>query len=71
MFADDTGMFVNGDNLNTLETQFNSELKHVSTWLQVNKLSLNVEKSCFIVFKTVKKSDIEVWNFWDLSLMIN
>ena len=32
MFADDTNMFVNGENLNTLETQLNSELKHVSTW---------------------------------------
>ena len=43
MFADDTSMFVNGENLSTLETQLNSELKHVSTWLQVNKLSLNVD----------------------------
>ena len=60
MFADDTSMFVNGENLSTLETQLNSELKHVSTWLQVNELSLNVDKSCFIVFKTVKKSDLEV-----------
>ena len=38
MFVDDTGMFFNGENLNTLESQLNSELKHVSTWLQVNKL---------------------------------
>ena len=60
MFADDTSMFVNVENLSTLETQLNSELKHVSTWLQVNKLSLNVDKSCFIVFKTVKKSDLKV-----------
>ena len=33
MFTDDTSMFVNGEDLNTLETQSNSELKHVSTWL--------------------------------------
>ena len=44
----------------TLETQLNSELKHVSTWLQINKLSLNVDKSCFIVFKAVQKSYLEV-----------
>ena len=60
MSADDTSMFVNGENQSTLETQLNSELKHVSTWLQVNKLSLNVDKSCFIVFKAVKKSYLEV-----------
>ena len=44
MFADDTSMFVNGENLSTLETQLNFELKQVSTRLQVNKLSLNVDK---------------------------
>ena len=56
MFTDDTSMFVNGEDLNTTEEQLNSELK----WLEVHKLSLNVAKSCFIVFKPVKKSDIEV-----------
>ena len=60
MFTDDTSMFVNGEDLNTLETQSNSELKHVSTWLWMNKMSLNVDKSCLIVFKTVTKSDLEV-----------
>ena len=60
MFADDTRMFVTGEDINTFATQLNSELKHVSTWLQMNKLSLNLDKSCFIVFKTVKKSDFEV-----------
>ena len=85
MFADDTSMFVNGENLNTLETQFNSELKHVFAWLQVNRLSLNVDKSFFTVFETVKKSDLEgnvcindkrlsrvsQENFWEPSLMMN
>ena len=60
MFANDTSKFVNGEELNTLETQLNFELKLVSTWLQVNKLWLNFDKSCFIVFKTVTKSDLEV-----------
>ena len=60
MFADDTSMFINGDGLKAKETQLNSELKEVSIWLQMNKLSLNVEKWCFIVFKSVKKSDLEV-----------
>ena len=60
MFADDPSMFINGDDLKAMETQLNSELKEVSTWLQVNKSSLNVEKSCFSVFKSIKKSDLEV-----------
>ena len=60
MFAGDTSMFINGNALKAMETQLNSELKEVSIWLQVKKLSLNVEKPCFIVFKSVKKSDLEV-----------
>ena len=60
MFADDTSMFINGNDIKAMETQLNSELKEVSIWLQVNKISLNVEKSCFIVFKSVRKSDLEV-----------
>ena len=53
-------MFINGDDLKGMATQLNSELKEVAIWLQVNKPSLNVEKSCFIVFKSVKKLDLEV-----------
>ena len=55
MFADDTSMFINDIDLKAMETQLNSELKEVSIWLQVNKLSLNVEKSCFIVCKSVNR----------------
>ena len=43
MFADDSSMFINGDDLKAIEAQLHSELKEVSIWLQVNKLSLNVE----------------------------
>ena len=60
MFADDTSMFHNGDDLKAMGTQLNSELKKVSIWLQVNILSLNVQKPCFIVFQSVKKPDLEV-----------
>ena len=52
--------FINGNDLKAMETQVNSELKEVSIWVQVNKSSLNVEKSCFIVFKSVKKLDLEL-----------
>ena len=60
MFADYTSMFIKCDDLKAMATQLNSDLKEVSIWLQVNELSLNVEKSCFIVFKSVRKSDLEV-----------
>ena len=60
MFANDASKLVNAEDLNTLETQLNFGLKHVSTWLHVNKLSPNLDKSYFIVFKTAKKSGLEV-----------
>ena len=46
--------------LKAMKTQFGPELKGASTWLQVNKLSLNTDKSDFIVYETVKPSDLEV-----------
>ena len=60
IFAGDTSMFINGDDLTAMETQLNSESKEVSIWLQVNRLYLDADESCFIVFKSVKKSDLEV-----------
>ena len=60
MFTDDTSMFINSNDLKAMATKLNSELKEVSIWLQVNKLSLNVEKSGFIYFKSVETLDLEV-----------
>ena len=50
LFADDTNMFASGQDIDYLQSKFNSELKNISLWLQVNKLSLNVDKSHFMVF---------------------
>ena len=44
----------------------NHELKKLSYWFQVNKLSLNVEKSKFMIFKTRQKKYC-----LDIQLLIN
>ena len=44
MFADDTNVFLSGQNLAELETAMNIELKCMYEWLCANKLSLNVQK---------------------------
>ena len=44
LFADDTNLFCNGPNLNDPIEEINEELKLVYTWVNVNKLSLNIEK---------------------------
>ncbi len=56
LFADDTNIFFSHPNLQTLESTFNAEIKHVTTWFKANKLSLNVTKTNFIHFKPKGKS---------------
>lgn len=41
--------------INILESEINSELANVHTWLSANKLSLNIEKSNFVIFHPVQK----------------
>ena len=57
LFADDTNLFINGKNLQILCSDLNDELDNISTWLKVNKLSLNIKKTHFIVF-TSKKNKV-------------
>ena len=56
MFADDTNYFIQGNDKNTLFNTLNTELNKISKWLHVNKLSLNVGKSHYILFNAGRKS---------------
>ena len=51
IFADDSNLFVNGTDLKVMESQLNDDLCSVSTWLKVNKLSLNIDKTQFMIFQ--------------------
>ena len=55
LFADDTNLFLSHKDVETLYKIMNQELKQVSLWLTANKLSLNVNKTQFMIFKTKKK----------------
>ena len=50
MFADDTNLFMSNIDLKTLISNVNDELSKVSRWLKVNKFSLNITKTNFIIF---------------------
>ena len=50
LFADDTNAFSSSRNLRTLCKQVNTELNKLQVWFDVNKLSLNTEKTNYIVF---------------------
>ena len=52
LFADDTNIYCESDNLYKLQRTVNKELRKVKLWLDVNKLSLNIDKTNFIIFKS-------------------
>ena len=52
LFADDTSIFFSDQNLRNLENTVNHELTKVSDWLTANKLTLNVEKSNFLLISS-------------------
>ena len=55
IFADDTNAFVANKDISALNQIINTELANLSTWFTSNKLSVNINKSCYILFKTKNK----------------
>ena len=55
LFADDSNLFFCHKSLVWLEKISNTELAHVETWLNTNKLSLNISKSNFVLFHPPQK----------------
>ena len=49
LFADDTNLFINGDNLLQMVQTLNAELDDISNWLKANKLFLNVKKTHYMI----------------------
>ena len=58
LFADDSNLFYSHKNLHSLEEKLNHELININEWLRANKLSLNVEKSNFVIFHPYQKSPL-------------
>ena len=50
LYADDTSVLVNNENIHKLLEILNNELNKLSTWLKSNILSLNVNKTHYILF---------------------
>jgi len=67
LFADDTNVFIFGSNYEILQCKANICLKNLELWFIANKLSLNLEKTCYTVFNSSIKSKTDV----SLSLVIN
>ena len=84
LFADDKTAFMCDNNSSSLFRRVNRELVNVNDWVICNKLSLNMDKTVFMLFTNVVYQEpflplkignafIEFikLNFWDLSLTID
>ena len=62
LFADDTNLFKSGKNSQHIQTEIENDLIKISEWLKINKLSLNIKKTQFMIFtnKNSSKPDIEL-----------
>ena len=54
LFADDTNIYYESNNLLELQNTVNQELRKLVLWLNVNRLALNVEKTNFVIFRSTK-----------------
>ena len=55
LFAD-TNIYMESDNLNVLEKNMNIELKKLYDWLFINRLSVNITKTNFVIFHSINKT---------------
>ena len=64
LFADDTCIFHSSKDATTLQTDLNTSLENVQSWLKANKLTLNVKKPNLLFFNignNEPKKDINIY----------
>ena len=59
LFADDTNMFLQDTDINSLSARANKALFDINLWFKLNKLSVNIKKCNFILFST-KQLNVDV-----------
>lgn len=58
LFADDTTLTYSNKKISALTKEINKDLSQFNIWLQANKLSLNINKTNFIFFRTKRTQRI-------------
>ena len=62
LFADDTNIFCSGHDINTMTPIINNELVKLKNWFSINKLSLNVLKTNFMIFgNKARNTEIDLY----------
>ena len=57
LFADNTTLLDSDSDLTTLINRFNKELVDIVHWLNANRLSLNIDKTDFMIFRPKNRND--------------
>ena len=62
LFADDTTLLFSSKSLQHINQIINIELQTVSEWIRANKLSLNISKTNFMIFKkySITKNSLQI-----------
>ena len=55
LFADDTSVHYDSDNLINLQKIVNRELKKIKKWFDANRLALNITKTNYVIFHSPSK----------------
>lgn len=69
LFADDTMLYVVGKDLQQMKKDLNEDLNSLFSWLCINKLCLNADKSRFCLFS--KKSKINQVEIQNMHITVN
>lgn len=52
MFADDTLLYISGNNIKNINDKLNKDLECLSEWLEGNKLKLNLMETKYMKFNS-------------------
>ena len=56
LFADDTTIYLNSNNINSLYENVNKDLNSLYEWFNTNKLSLNISKTNYMLISNIKQA---------------
>ena len=58
IFADDTGIFCQSDNMETLVSKVEKIIEKINSWFTANKLTLNIDKTSYVIFRSNRCTNV-------------
>ena len=68
LFADDTNLFISSSSLSTLEIKTQNSINAVSNWMLANRLTLNSDKTYYMLFSPFHTSNVMPANLINFSV---